>query len=256
MNYFPKWQFTKENAVPFKSQIEIIRDHLIPLTEDKIFQEKKFSFYMTKVYLTDVRLGVLVEEKNLKELQKIVSEYTNFLKLNSIDPEKPRENNGWDGSSQKTDFTFSKNCSDINEIFYTNYLESITRIGIDLHKNSLQGAVSKAMEFAFKIKPMGNLVSRETLDSYFRETSEFYRKKKAEELDIFWGNAGFDYKQGTTEGAHFYYNIVMGIDPRPSSLNALFGLLNSLGGETRVPGGDPKCSEIIAFIINNKMGNV
>jgi len=256
MNYFFKWQFTKENPTPFKTQVEVIKDNLIPLSEDKIFQEKKFSFYITKVYLTNVRLGVLVEEKNLKELQDIVSKYTNSLKLNSIDPEKPMENNGWDGSPQKTNFTFSKKCSDNTEIFYTNYLESITRIGIDLHKNDLHQAISKATEFAFTIKPIGNLIPRETLDGYFREVSEFYRNRKGDDLDIFWGDCGFGYLQGTTEGAHFYYNIVIGIDPRgqSSSFNVLLGLISSLKNfnidQLKIPLGDAKCSEIISFIIN------
>lgn len=257
MNYFIKWQFTKENAIPFKTQVEIVKDNLIPLSEDKIFQEKKFSFYITKVYLTNVRLGVLVEEKNLKELQTVVSKCTNSLKLNPVDPEKPTENNGWDGSPQKTDFTLSKNCSDKTEIFYTKYLEGITRIGIDIHKNDLHQAISKATEVAFAIKPIGNLIPRETLDDYFRKISKFYRNKKSDELDVFWGDCGFSYFQGSTEGAHFYYNIVIGIDPRgqSSSFNALFGLINSLKNfninQIKIPLGDAKCSEIMSFIVND-----
>ncbi len=257
MNYFPKWQFTKENAVPFKTQIEIIREFLLPLTEDKIFQEKKFSFYITKVYLTYVRLGVLVEEKNLKELQRVVSKYTHSLKLNPIDPEKPGENNGWDGTAKKTDFSFSKGCPDITEIFYTKYLESITHIGLDLHKNDLYPAIAKAIEVSFQIKPVGNLIPREVLDSYFREQSEFYKNMKADELDIFWGNCGFDYRQGSTEGAHFYYNNIIGIDPRGSGspLNVLFSLVSILANnkitQFKIPRDNVKCSEAIAYIINN-----
>lgn len=257
MHYFPKWQFTKEKAIPFKTQIEIIREFLIPLTEDKVFQENKFSFYITKVYLTDVRLGVLVEEKKMKELQKVVSKYTNLLKLNPIDPEKPKENNGWDGIAQETNFTFSKDCSNATEIFYTKYLESITCIGLDLHKNDLCLAIGRAIEAAFQIKPVGVLIPRETLDSYFRETSKSYRNKNTAELDLFWGDYGFDYHQGTTEGAHFYYNLVVGLDPRGqgSSVNTLFSVINELKKynitQLKIPLGNPKCSDVIASIINS-----
>lgn len=82
MNFLIKWQFTKGNPAQFKTQVEIINSHLIPLVEDKSFQGKKLSFYITKQELTDVRLAVFVKEENLDALKNIVQQYTSLLKSN------------------------------------------------------------------------------------------------------------------------------------------------------------------------------
>lgn len=242
MNYVIKYAFTKENPVPFKTQVEIINSHLVPLIEDEFFQEKKISFYITKIGLVNVRLAIYIDEKNQKEMQNIVLKYTNSLKLNT--------NDEWNKESGETEF-LSKTPPTCQETFYR-YLEDITMIGIDLHKKDLCSAVSYAAKVALEIKPIGSLIPREILDVYFKENSGWYKNKKDNELDIFWGDCGFGYLQGTTEGGHFYYNIVMGLDPRPSSLNVLLNLIGSIKGGVKIPAkGDQKCSEIIAFVINN-----
>jgi hypothetical protein len=71
MNFLVKWQFTKESPVCFKTQAEIINFSLVPLVEDKSFQDKKLSFYITKQDYTDVRLAVFVSERNWQALKDI-----------------------------------------------------------------------------------------------------------------------------------------------------------------------------------------
>ena len=216
MNYLVKWQFTKNNSVHCKTQVEIIRENIIPLSEDPIFLANKFSFYSTKVYLTDVRIAVFVEESKLNAIQGVIARHTNGLILHSYDMTEGGDlvANDWDGSPQITTFTFSSKTTDVSEIFYIKYLEDITRIGIDIHRSDISPAVTFAMRMAAELQPIGSSVPRQSLDTYFRDTSSWYRSKNNQELESFWGDNGFAYRQGSTEGAHFYYNIVVGIDPR------------------------------------------
>lgn len=59
---------------------------------------------------------------------------------------------------------------------------------------------------------------REELNSQFSGASKEYRKKNSKELDKFWGDCGWNFKITTpgseTDGPHFYYNLVLGLDPR------------------------------------------
>lgn len=211
MNYLIKWQFTKENYVPFKTQVDIIRENFIPLTENKFFQEKKFSFYITRVYLTNVRIAAFVSGENLKDIQNIINEHTKSLKLNPIDLDN-NEKNDWNGESKESEFSFSEEPSDCTEIFYTKYLEDITQIGLDLHKQNLSDAIRFAVRVKLETTPFGNLDARERLHNYFQNINEQYLKKNQYKLDRFWNECGFNYRDGGTFGGHFYYNIVLGKD--------------------------------------------
>lgn len=270
MNYLIKWQFTKENPIPFKTQAEIVNSNLAPLSEDRFFQSKKFSFYITKVYLTNVRLAVFVEEKNLEELKKVILKYTKSLKLNPVDLEKPDENNSWDGCPEETPFTFSKGSSDCEEIFHTEYLEDITWIGIGLHKKDLTLAIPIVVRTAYETMRSGLPKSREILDQDFRETSEQYKKKNRDELNKFWSECGFYYKSGITWGPHFFYDIVLGIDPYnftnpntfklPSELSpqeiflkVTLTILRDHNIDTELPNDLQSSEEAIIFLINKAL---
>ncbi len=207
-----KYQFAKENPVPYKTQIEIINSSLIPLVEDKSFQEKKYSFYMTRIWEKDVRLGVFAEEENVNELRNIVSKYTSLLKLNPVDPENPAENNSWDGRTEGAPFTFSEDSPNCDEIFYIKYLEDIARIGIDLHRKNLVNVIRFSVRAKFETLPYGELNPRDFFHDYFKENSVHYCKKSQSDLDEFWGECGFGYQKGGTVGSHFYYNIILGRD--------------------------------------------
>lgn len=211
MNYLIKWQFTKENSIPFKTQAEILNSNLIPLVEDGYFQKKKFSFYITKVYYTNVRLAVFVTEENLTEIQSIVKKYTGGLIINAVDEEN-KVPDDWNGIPQKTSFNFNKNPSDIEETFYTRYLEDITNIGLDFHKKSLTKAVSIVVKTRFETKPFGELDPKEVINRYFSDNSEYYRKMSKQDLNIFWSNSGFYFSSSGTRGDHFFYNIILGED--------------------------------------------
>ena len=124
MNYVIRYAFTKENSTPYKTQAEIISSSLIPLVGDRSFLEKKTSFYIRRENLTGVTLSVYVEEKNLKEIQGLVGQYTGLL--------KPNPHDEWMGKPEETNF-FSKTPFSCQERLYR-YFEDIAWIGIGLHK--------------------------------------------------------------------------------------------------------------------------
>ncbi len=209
MNYLIKWQFTKNNPIEFKTQEEIIKSCLIPLVEARLFLDIKFSFYITRVYYTEARLAVFVEEKNLDELKNYIKKYTESLILN---PKDQDISNDWDGTPVETKFTFLPDTKDKEEIFYTKYLEDITWIGIELHKKDLKLAIRDVKELANKVNS-NRSNQRELFNPYFYKFSEKYRNKTVEEIDRFWGDCGFNFNSSGTCGSHFFYNIVLGLDP-------------------------------------------
>lgn len=219
MVYSIKWQWTKENPTIFETQLDIINSNLMPLLEDETFRENALSFYITRVFFTNVRLNVHAEEENIQELQDTVTGYIEQLLLNPHELDNDTrgwrdEDNGWNGERSESPLSLSGCDRD----FHLNYLNDITLIGLDLHRNDTTSAVQKAAEVSCNITPIGILNPRETLDPHFRERSLTYQQKRNSALDDFWGSCGFGYRQGSTEGAHFYYNMVMGIDPRGQAL--------------------------------------
>lgn len=283
MNYLIKWQFTKKNPLPFKTQAEIINSNLIPLSEDKSFQEKKFSFYITKVYLTNARLGVFAEKENFEEIKNIVGKYTKELIINPRDPTNEGfKNNDWDGTLRE--FPFPDDCT---KNFYIKYLQDITLIGLGLHKKDLTLAVPVAIDTAYKtMRIMAYETENESLrvpiidtrfyddnkkllNNYFAENSESYKKKKQEEINDFWSNCGFYFKSGSTWGPHFYYDIVLGLDPFnfiypnrygfpihlppcKTFLNFIINVLRGYNLNTNLPSGI-NCSQEIVYLINQAL---
>ena len=249
MDYLIKWQFTKENSVPFKTQAEIIISVLTPLVEDKSFLTKASNLYISKQNFTDVRFHTFCRDEYVSDVQKIVKGYTRQLKRTNLSE--------CDGQPKETKFTFSKNSLDCEENFYK-YLGDITWIGIGLHKKDLPLAVPIAVKARYETKPLGELDPREVLERHFSEASEQYREKNKEEFDKFWSNCGFFYDDGKgTRGDHFYYNIVLGIEPLSllpcqRLLEGIMNLFQSHNIEINFP-GSLQCWEAIAFLINKAL---
>ncbi len=203
-DYFIRWQFTKENPIPFKTQEEIILSFLIPLVEKKYFLEKANSFYITKINYTTVRLQVFVNHKFLASLQKIVESATTFLVVKN--EEEPVRGN-----------IISKGYAPLNrEMDFREYLEDITCIGLDLHKNDLVSAKNFAVKSKFESKPIGNLHPKKILNDHFHKFSKHYRllEKGTVKINNFWNRFCESYSNSTSWD-HFYYNIVLGLDLDP-----------------------------------------
>lgn len=195
----------------FKTQVEIIRDNFIPLVANDFFQAKKYSFYITRVYYTDARIAVFARQENINDLVDIVKQYTKSINLNPFD----KSNNvadSWDGKPRLSLFKFERSSADTEEVFYTNYLEDITRIGLDLHIYNLKEAIKFAVNARFKTRPFGELDPRKFIGDYLAVRSQHYANMTNEELDRFWGNAGFEFSSSGTVGSHFFYNIILGKD--------------------------------------------
>ncbi len=266
MNYVIKYAFTKENPIPFKTQAEIVNSSLIPLTEDKSFLEKKISFYIRKENLTGVTLSVYVEEEDKKDMQNIVKKYTESL--------KPNPHDDWTGEPTKTDF-FSKTPFSCDENFYK-YLEDIAWIGIGLHKKDLTLAVPFAVEKAYETMRIPITDQRfyeenkRLFSQHFYEASEQYKKKTEDEVNKFWGKCGFSNYKGTRWGPHFYYDVVLGLDPfnftnptrfnLPSNLSPcetflkfIVSILQRHNIDLSIPPNVKTCPEAIAHLINKAL---
>ena len=219
MDYLIRWQFTQELSVPFKTQVEIIKSNLIGLVKDEAFQYKKSNFYITKFNKTDVRLAVFTtKEENLDALHDIVGSYTKTLKKLNRD--------GWDGRIVKGEEARAGSStyyeSDAMELDFRKYLENITLIGLNLHQlDNFNIAKNFAVEIMYEVPPLGVLepqASQELIGSHFQKYSEYYRllKSDAEKTSSFWKNFSYHYFRNPipTPWRHFYYNIILGIEPR------------------------------------------
>lgn len=200
-DYFIRWQFTKENPIHFKSQEEIILSFLMPLVEKKEFLEEVTNFYITKIGLITVRLQVFVNHDFLEPLQKIVESATASLIVK--DKEGPTQG-----------LVISKGYAPSNrEMDFREYLEDITRIGLDLHKNDLLSAKKFALKSRFESKPRGALHPREVLKDHFHKLSKYYclLEKDSVKFNTFWDRF-CEKHPNSTPWDHFYYNIVLGLD--------------------------------------------
>jgi len=204
MDYFIRWQITKQEAVKFKTQEDVILYFLIPLVEKKEFFEKVTNFYITKINYTTVRLQVFVNHNFLESLQEIVESAISSLFV--VDKEGPTQ-----GLIVYEDYAPSDREMDFRE-----YLEDITRIGLDLHKSDLISAKNFAVKSRFISKPIGNLHPKDVLGEHFHGFSKYYRLLEKDSLKInnFWDRFCENYPE-CTPWDHFYYNIILGLDISP-----------------------------------------
>jgi hypothetical protein len=216
MNYLVKWQFTQEKPSPYRTQTEIIRTKFTPLLEDKSFQDKRYSFYVTRMWGQDVRLAVFVKEENLQDVLKIVKSYTKELILHPFDFDErmgvwTSQKHDWDGEPRETKYTFTENPIP-GEYFHTKFLEDIAWIGVGLQKMDLTEVIQFSVRARFETKPYGDSDPKEFFHDYFSRVSERYCSKNNSEIDKFWGENGYYYTGSSAPGPHFYYNIALGSD--------------------------------------------
>lgn len=219
MDYLILWRFTQKPSTSFKTQVALIKSSLIGLVKDKGFQNKKTNFYITKVNKTDVRLAVFTkEEKSLDVLKDKVNSYTKTLiKLGGDE---------WDGRAVKVEKARAGSTiyyeSDTMELDFRKYLENITLIGLDLHQlDDFNIARNFAVEIMYKIPPLGVLETKRAqtlMEEHFQKHSKYYRslKNDVEKANVFWKNFSYHYfrKPIATPWRHFYYNIILGLEPR------------------------------------------
>jgi len=219
MDYLIRWRFTQKPSTPFKTQIALIKSSLIGLVKDEGLQNKKTNFYITKVKKTDVRLAVFTtEEEDLNVLKEKVSSYTKTLIKLGVDE--------WDGRAVKGEEARVGSSiyykSDKMELDFRKYLENITLIGLDLHQlDDFNIARNFAVEIMYKIPPLGVLEPKRAqtlMKEHFQKHSKYYRslKKDVEKANVFWKNFSYHYyrKPIATAWRHFYYNIILGVEPR------------------------------------------
>lgn len=219
MDYLIRWRFTKKPSVPYKTQVDIIKSNLSGLVEDVDFQNRKSNFYITKHNKTDVRLAVFaVKEENIGVLKDIVGSHTKkLIKL---------KGDGWDGRVVKGEEATAGSStyyeSNKMEPDFREYLENITLTGLDLHQlDDFDTAKNFAVDIMYKIPPLGVLKTKraETLmKEYFQKYSRYYYllESNFKRDNAFWKNFSYHYsrKPVATPWRHFYYNIILGIEPR------------------------------------------
>lgn len=248
MNYLVRYQFAPKNPAPFKSQADIITSNLAPLVEEKSFQRGKSNFYITKVNYTNVRLVVFTTHEYLNDIKRVVEFYTASLIL---------PNDNWGGNEIEGGTAGSQAYyeSHAEELDFRNYLENITKIGLDLHKEDLALAVPFALQARFEAQPIKPLHPQVILESHFRELSEHYRSLEAnpDELNRFWKHFCYRYRRTATPWNHFYCNIVLGIDAFSCHqlLNrVMYDLKKDFNITTKLPTGI-SCRRQLVLLIND-----
>jgi len=204
MDYFVCWQFTKRNSLPYTSQEEIIVSNLIPLVRSKTFQAKVTSFYITRIFLTTVRLQIFTTDEHLEDIQRIIESSTSSLLLYEKNGpnSNPKVVSGYGPPEYEVDFR--------------EYLEDITKIGLELLIGDLNLAKGFAVSARFESQPRGTLHPQEILGEHFHDSSEYYRslERDTNRLIEFWDRFRLHYVN-RTPWDHFYYNIVLGADAPP-----------------------------------------
>lgn len=202
MDHFVCWRFTKKDPLNFTSQEEIIVSTLVPLVRSEAFQAKVTNFYITRINFTTVRLQIFTTDEHLEDVQRIIESSTSSLLLceKSGPKQNPRIVGGYGPAERETDFR--------------EYLEDITKIGLDLILGDLILAKRFAVSARFEGQPRGPLHPREILGEHFHDSSEYYRSQERDtnKLSEFWDRFCLRYAN-RTPWDHFYYNIVLGKDP-------------------------------------------
>lgn len=211
MDYFVRWQFTKKDPYYFTSQEEIIVSPLIPLVRSEAFQAKVTNFYITRINFTTVRLQIFTTDDHLEDIQRLIKSSTSSLLLceKNGPNQNPRIVDGYGPPERETDFR--------------EYLEDITKIGLDLILGDLILAKRFAVSARFEGQPRGTLHPREILGEHFHDFSEYYRslERDTNKLSEFWDRFCFRYAN-CTPWDHFYYNIVLGADARAGASREQF----------------------------------
>lgn len=204
MDYFVCWQFTKRNPLPYTSQEEIIVSTLIPLVRSETFQAKVTNFYITRIYSTTARLQIFTTDEHLEGIQRIIESSTSSLLL--------REKNG---PNPDPEIVSGYGPSEF-EIDFREYLEDITRIGLELLLGDSILAKQFAVSARFESQPRGTLHPQEILGEHLHDSSEYYRslERDTNRLTEFWDRFRLHYVNHTPWD-HFYYNIVLGADAPP-----------------------------------------
>ena len=201
MDYFVCWRVTKRNPLLFTSQEEIVVSTLIPLVRSEAFQAKVTNFYITRIGRTTVRLQIFTTDEHLEDIQRIIESSTSSLLLcekNGPNPD-PKIVSGYGPPEREIDFR--------------EYLEDITKIGVDLLLRDLILAKRFAVSARFEGQPRGTLHPQEILGEHLHGSSEYYRslERDTDKLSKFWDRFCLRYAN-RTPWDHFYYNIVLGAD--------------------------------------------
>lgn len=170
-----------------------------------------------------MRLAVYVEDQNLKGLADLVGTYVNNLVLHPYDPDEQNggwqnNNNGWNGQPIE-----EPQYDDCEKRFYQEYLQDIASISIDLHRGDITTAIRQMQSIA-----SDQADARSALDAYFRQHSRWYASKNSKALDEFWGQCGFGFRGSGTDGQHFVYNAIVGLDLRAIHRNNLTEVVDSI----------------------------
>jgi len=206
MDYFIRWQVTEKLPQSFLSQDKIVKEVIAPILNDGFFKGIVNNYYITKANYTDVRLQVfVVVEKNLKTLDAYLKHKLSNLSLTSKD-----------GPCQQP-VVFPYYGPLDKEQDFREYLQNISDIAIDFHLGNLDEAKKTAVMCRFRTKPYGVLEPRHCLHMHFLQNSRHYGQLIENNMvDRFWESFAISYSRLTTPWDHFYYNIILGLDPSPA----------------------------------------